>query len=111
MSVFDFLKKKPENSEPKYEEIISQREAIKRDISITLKKLNLNEIEIHETLIVIDAAEDKIAKLKESLIGTNINNDPTELQEKVSKEIQDITAQMYVDLKNKVQAIIQRKAK
>ncbi|MFH0703171.1 MAG: hypothetical protein V2B14_06520 [bacterium] len=103
----DFFKKlKKQKNTPN--EILSEREKIKKDIKKTLKKLGLNDKEIKETLEIVDKAQNKIETLKKQLIGTNINQDPTEIQEKIMVQIQQISNQMQIDLKKKVQEILNK---
>src|SRR3989339_1337492 len=96
------------NKKIPYDKILSERDKIKGEIKVTLTGLGLNPPEIDEVLSIVDVAQDKIEKLKESLIGTNINQDPTEIQKKVYQEIQQIMAFMNIDLKRKVEDILKK---
>lgn len=102
-----FGKKKEENLTKKIEE---DREKIKETMVANLKKLNFTNMEINEVMELIAVAETKIQILKDSLIGSNINNDdPTPQMKQVHDEIMAIQQQLAADIKNKVAQIRERK--
>ena len=95
-----FGKKKEENLTKKIEE---DREKIKETMAANLKKLNFTNMEINEVM--------EIQILKDSLIGSNINNDdPTPQMKQVHDEIMAIQQQLASDIKTKVAQIRERKA-
>ena len=100
-------KKKEKNLTKKIEE---DRANIKETLVANLKKLNFTNMEINEVMELIAIAETKIQVLKDSLIGSNINNpDPTPLMRQVHNEIMAIQQQLAVDIKSKVIQIKEKK--
>jgi hypothetical protein len=92
------------------EKIQEDRNKIRKLLEDNLKKLNFTSIEIKEVQEIITIAEEDIQVLKDSLIGTNINNpDPTPIMNKVTNEIRTRQIQMSEDIKKKVQEIQKRK--
>ncbi len=57
----------------KTEEIMKQREDIKLNLAVKLYEAGFLDEEIETVLDIIKNAEDDIQKIKDSLIGTNIN--------------------------------------
>ena len=91
--------------------IEEDREKIKETMAANLKKLNFTNMEINEVMELIAVAETKIQILKDSLIGSNINNDdPTPQMKQVHDEIMAIQQQLAADIKSKVAQIRERKA-
>ena len=87
----------------------SERVMIKQQLSGIYNSLGFGETEKKLLFKIIDNAQDKIEKLKEMLIGTNIDNDPAEITEKTLIEINQITEQMMIDLKAKTNELRARK--
>ena len=105
---------KPENQQkqqetPKYEELIDERKKIKNDIQKTLEGLQLNPKEIKEVLKIVDETEKTIEFLKKQLIGSNINQDPRELQKMIFGIINQNRQEMTVKMKAKVEEILAKK--
>lgn len=77
----DFFKKiaekKKEAQKTDFEKNNEERVKIKKSIEQTLNNLKFKDFEKEEVFAIIDLAQDKIEKIKSTLIGTNINNDPT----------------------------------
>lgn len=93
------------------EKIKEERDKIKTTLENNLKQLGFTKLEINEVIDVITLAEADIKVLKDSLIGTNINNsDPTPIMKKVMDEIRERQQQMAADIKVKVEQIKKRKA-
>lgn len=108
MGFFDELFGKKETN--KTEQINKDRDKIKSDLEKILKTAGFTKLEIKEVLDVIILAEADIQLLKDSLIGTNINNsDPTPVMKKVMDEIRARQQEMAVDIKKKIQEIKKRK--
>lgn len=97
-----------ENNEDKQKEpdkICSERDKIKQQLKSTYVNLGFNDNEIKELFKIIDYSQNKIENLKKQLIGSNIDNDPKELQGKIIEEINQISSQMIEDLKTKTDEI------
>ncbi len=92
------------------EKIQEDRNKIRKLLEDNLKQLSFTTMEINEVQDIITVAEEDIQTLKDTLLGTNINNpDPTPIMNKVSNEIRARQQQMSIDIKNKVQEIQKRK--
>ncbi len=93
------------------EKIKEDRDKIKTVLQGNLQKLGFTRLEIKEVLDIVTITEAEIQVLKDSLIGTNINNpDPLPIMEKVRDEIRALQQKMATDIKLKVQQIQKRKA-
>ncbi|MDD3013507.1 MAG: hypothetical protein PHC34_07385 [Candidatus Gastranaerophilales bacterium] len=102
-------KKESEEKKPDLEEMLTERQQIKKRIEKSLKELLFSKEEIKETLNIIDETYEQIQSLKDMLIGTNINNDPEEITKKTMAMITGLTEQMNIDLKKKVREIMSRR--
>lgn len=92
-----------------------EREAIKAGMFKTLRGIGFSEKEISEVSSIIDKAEVEIQKVKDSLIGTNINEgidktDPMLPLIKGKEKIRALEIKMGQDIKDKVAQIKARKA-
>jgi len=106
----DFLKKTvhTKKTQNEYNKAASERDKIKQELLSLFVNLGFSENQIGELFRIIDAAQDKIEDLKKELIGSNINKDPRELQNKIFGEIKQVSSQMNMDLKYKTDEIIEK---
>ncbi len=96
--------------ENKTEKLRKERDGIKKTLADNLKLLNFTEDEIDEVIDVITKTEDEIQKLKDELVGTNINNpNPNEIMKEIFQEIRDLEMQMGLEVKAKISEIKTRK--
>ena len=105
----DFFKKKEEKS--RVEQFEEKRNNIKTQLSAKLYAIGFNDDEVEEVLSVIESAENDIARIKQGLIGTNINPDLSKdinapLYDGVM-EIRKIQAQMEKELNETIARIKQ----
>lgn len=101
-----------ENLTEKYRK---EREAIKANIFKTLRGIGFSEKEIGEVSKIIDDAEVEIQKVKDGLIGTNINEginkiDPMLPLVEGKNKIHNLEIKMGQDIKDKIAQIKARKA-
>ena len=84
----------------KTEQITEDRENIKLNLAVKLYQANFTDEEIQEVLSIIQNAEDDIQKIKDSLIGTNINpkGDPMEPLVKGREQIRQRQLEMQKEL-------------
>ena len=68
MGFFDLFKNKTDKQESNFDKNKAERDALKEGIAETLSGLKLSQIEIHETLLIIDDAQDRIAKLSSRIV-------------------------------------------
>ena len=105
----DFFKKKEEKS--RVEQFEEKRNNIKTQLSTKLYAIGFTDDEVEEVLNVIESAESDIARIKQSLIGTNINpdlsKDPNEPLYNGVMEIRKIQAQMEKELNETIARIKQ----
>ena len=109
---FDFFSGFGKKEESKTEQLQEERSQIKKDMSNNLKKIGFTAIETAEVLTIIDSAEKKIALIKASLIGSNINNENVmDTQNKAIDDIRQIQQQMGTAVRSKIQEIKLKKQK
>ena len=97
-------------NEDKTLEIAKKRDEIKQKMVEKLKGLDFDEEEIKSVLQIIFIAEGKIAALKSTLIGTNINtDDPTPAMVHVISQIKQLQINMAEDIQKRVAEIQERK--
>jgi len=100
---------KSEEKELDFNELMEERRKVIKKVEKSLKKLNFTKDEINETLYVVAETYKQIQALKDSLIGTNINNNPYFIQKETIEKIASLTEKMSKDLDSKVKEIIIRK--
>jgi len=101
--------KNQEEKKSAFNQMLTERQQIKKRIEKSLDELLFTEAEKKETFYIIDYTYEQIQVLKDMLIGTNINNDPEEIQNKTMAKITEMTETMYIELKKKVKEIITRR--
>ncbi len=101
-----------DHEESKTEEINKQRAQLKKTMSKNLKDKGFTAEEVKEVLEILEDAERDIQMKKDSLEGSNINNDHTlEIMDKVFYDIRQLELKMAADVRAKIAEIVQRKAK
>ncbi len=99
----------PQNEESLTEKARAEREKLRKNLERALEEQKFTPREISEVLSIIDATEVKIQKIKDDLIGTNINNeDPSDALKVVEIariRIHDMEIKMGEDIRNKVAQI------
>ena len=105
----DFFKEKKEKS--RVEQFEERRNDIKTQLSAKLYTIGFSDDEVEEVLSIIESAESDIARIKQSLIGTNINPDLSKdinapLHDGIM-EIRKIQAQMEKELNETIARISQ----
>ena len=91
----------------KTEEIMKQREDIKLDIAVKLYQMGCSDEEIEFVLNIIISAENDIQKIKDSLIGTNINpkGDPMKPLYEGREKIKQRQIELQKELNEAIQKI------
>ena len=102
-------KKQEEKKELDFEQLMDERQQIRKDIEKSLKKLEFTKEEINETLKIVDVTYEQIQTIKDVLIGTNINNDPEKVTNEAMALIAELTQDMQAALKKKVREIMLRR--
>lgn len=77
MDIFEKIGKKfglIKEEKSKTEQIMEERNNIKLNLAVKLYKQGFSDDEIETILGIIESAEEDIQKIKDSLIGTNINS-------------------------------------
>lgn len=98
------------NERDNTQKIMNDREKIKDQMARKLRGLKFSDDEIDEVLDIIDFTEAKIEKIKVSLNGTNINtDDPTPAMKMAIDEIKILQTKMAIDIRTKINEIIQSK--
>lgn len=104
----------PESEESITEKARQQREILRKNLERTLEEQKFTPREIDEVMGIIDAAEIEIQKIKDSLIGTNLNNedpsDAVKIVEVARIKIHELEIKMGQDIKDKVAQIRASKA-
>lgn len=97
------------NSTPngEYEKNQKRIEELKAQMKVQLINMNFNSYEQHEIIKIIEDAQKKIKEISESLIGTNINNNPKKETEKAMKEIDKIMKAIPKSIKEKLNDLIE----
>ena len=93
----------------KTEEIMMQRENVKLDIAVKLYKIGCSDDEIECVLNIIKNAEDEIQVIKNSLIGTNINNEGDPLEPLVNgrNKIAERYKAMQIELQQEINRLLE----
>lgn len=100
-----------DNEESKTEEINKERAQLKKTMAQNLKQIGFTKEEIKEVLSVIEEIEQEIQMKKDSLEGSNINNDHTvEIMNKVFYDIKQLELKMAYDVRMKIAEIKKRKS-
>ncbi len=95
-----------QKQEDKTEKINAERLNAKNVLVNNLLKLNFAEDEISQVMQIVTETEKNIQFAKDSLIGTNINNDdPTVIMHKIFEEIRRLQAEMAVKVRHKIYEI------
>lgn len=96
--------------ENRTEEINEQRGNIKYEIAVKLQKKGFKEEDIKTVIGVIEKAENDIQNIKDSLIGTNINQegDPNEKLHKGLEEIRTRQQQMQDEIQKTIQQLSEK---
>lgn len=111
MVFYDNLQNK-DNGENKSEQLKKEREQIKKHLSKTLKEQGFSAKDVGRVIGLIDEAEEEIQKIKDSLIGTNINNTDDDPNEKLyigTNAIHERQIKLGKDIKEMVAKIRQEK--
>ena len=88
-----------------------QRAQLKKTMAQNLKQIGFTKEEIKEVLSVIEEIEQEIQMKKDSLEGSNINNDHTvEIMNKVFYDIKQLELKMAYDVRMKIAEIKKRKS-
>lgn len=111
MSIIKKIGKKlgilPDN---KTEEINEERSKIKKNMAQSLQSIGFSEDEINEVLSVLTKCEQDVQKVKDEMIGTNINNDfAVEITQEKLNEVRRIELKAADDIRAKIAEIKQRK--
>lgn len=100
-----------DNEESKTEEINKERAQLKKTMAQNLKQIGFTKEEIKEVLVVIEDIEQEIQMKKDSLEGSNINNNHTvEIMNKVFYDIKQLELKMAYDVRMKIAEIKKRKS-
>ena len=113
MSLFEDLGKKSGFiKKNETDEIMKKRSELKKKIANNLQKAGFTKNEIKEVLDILKQSEDEIQIKKDSLIGTNINNEHTlEIMDTVFKQIREIELRTAADMRLKIAEIQAKKQK
>ncbi|GBF22977.1 hypothetical protein tpqmel_0381 [Candidatus Gastranaerophilus sp. (ex Termes propinquus)] len=106
MVFFDNLKGKEEENQT--EKLRQEREKIKKNLSNTLSAQGFTNIEVLRVINVIENAEREIQVIKDSLIGTNINNtdaDPMKVLHDGRVKIHEREVRLGQEIKDMVEKI------
>ena len=94
----------------KTEEINVERSKIMKYFALSLKSIGFSEDEINEVLSVLTKCEQDVQKVKDEMIGTNINNDfAVEITQEKLNEVRRIELKAADDIRAKIAEIKQRK--
>ena len=95
----------------KTDEIMDERSKIKMNMTKSLNSIGFSEDEIQEVLSILTKCEQDVQKIKDEMIGTNINNDFTvEITQQKLNEIRKLELETANNIKNKISEIKQRKS-
>ena len=90
----------------KTDEIMDKRAQLKKTISKNLKDAGFTNSEVNEVLDILKKCEDEMQAIKDSLIGTNINNDRTiEITENALNRMRNLELQAGADMRLKIAEI------
>ena len=100
------------SDENKTEEIMQERSKIMSEMENNLKKLGFDNNEVNEVIFILNKLERDKQKIKDSLIGTNINN-PDKDQGMIIKDalatMRKMELQAAAEVRQKIAEIKQRK--
>ena len=113
MGIFDKIAKKLGFKEKtKTDEINEERANLKKKIAQNLKNSGFTSFEINEVLDILKECEEEIQIIKDSMIGTNINNENVvEDTQNALNRIRNLELQAGIDMRNKIAEIQSRKIK
>ncbi len=116
MDLFNrFIKKNNEEKKEKTktEQINEKRSDLKLEITAKLYAIGFSDEEVEKVLIIIKSAEDDIQRIKDSLIGTNINpvGDPGAPLKDGIEKIRQIQVQMQKEVNETIAKIAATKKK
>ncbi len=95
----------------KTDEIMDERSKIKMNMTKSLNSIGFSEDEIQEVLSILTKCEQDVQKIKDEMIGTNINNDfAVEITQQKLNEIRKLELETANNIKNKISEIKQRKS-
>lgn len=95
----------------KTDEIMDERSKIKMNMIKSLNSIGFSEDEIQEVLSILTKCEQDVQKIKDEMIGTNINNDfAVEITQQKLNEIRKLELETANNIKNKISEIKQRKS-
>ncbi len=98
--------------ENKTEEIMEKRSEIKVTMAQNLKNIGFTDSEVKEVLDILEKSEKDVQEQKDLLIGTNINNDYTDIvMKQIFDEIRGIEIKAAADIRSKIAEIRSRKSK
>ncbi len=104
----------PDSEESLTEKARREREILKANLEKTLFEQNFTPREVDEVLNIINVVEIEMQKIKDSLIGTNINNqnpsDALLAVDLAKQKMIEIEFKMGQDIKDKVAQIRAKKA-
>ena len=111
MDLFNrFIKKNNEEKKEKTktEQINEKRSDLKLEITAKLYAIGFSDEEVEKVLIIIKSAEDDIQRIKDSLIGTNINpvGDPGAPLKDGIEKIRQIQVQMQKEVNETIAKIV-----
>ncbi len=113
MGLFDKAAKKFGLKEKtKTDEIMEKRAILKKQIAQNLKDKGFSASEVNEVLDILKECEEEIQIIKDSMIGTNINN-PNVIEDTTSalNQIRNLELKAGSEMREKIAEIIARKAK
>ena len=115
MDLFNKFNKENENNKEKTktEEILEKRNDLKLEISAKLYAIGFSDEEVEQVLTIIKNAEYDIQRIKDSLIGTNINpvGDPGAPLKDGIEKIRKIQTQMQKEINETIASISKTKNK
>jgi len=113
MGFFDKAAKKLGFKEKtKTDEINEERANLKKKIAQNLKNSGFTPFEVNEVLDILKECEEEIQIIKDSMIGTNINNENViEDTQNALNRIRNLELQAGIDMRNKIAEIQSRKNK
>lgn len=104
------LFKKFSREKTKTEEINDKRAQLKKQIAQNLKNIGFSAKEIDEVISILNKSEEEIQIEKDSLIGTNINNEHTiEITNSTLAKIREMELLAAQEMRLKIMEIQQRK--
>ena len=114
MDMFKKIKEKlglVKKEKTKTEQIMEERNDLKLNISVKLYKAGCTDDEVERILSIIQSAEDDIQKIKDGLIGTNINpvGDPMKPLADGVDAIRQRQQEMQVELTQAIQEVLKDK--